>query len=415
MPHTRFRTTLLIALVAGLGALAAPAEPRAQELLTVTGVEVDVTGDSAAAARNSAIALGQRKAFDKLLGQLVDNSSISALPPASDDQIGAMVADIEIESERTSAVRYIGVLTYRFYAAPVRDYLSGSGARFATTRSPPVLVLPVLVEGDARTLWGDQNGWLVAWSGYTGGGLVPIRVPLGDLEDLGAIDAERALAGDLAALDAMARHYGAADTLVAEARLEPGVGTGGAQDATVQLTAKRYGPTGLIDTFVNEVAGSSADISGLFASAVAAVDAQLQASWKAQSIESVAAAGVGGRLEILAPLRGLEEWLEIRRRLEQVPSVQSIDMRYLALAEAKFELFYGGDQLSLERALAGRGLSLVADTGNWTLLLSGGLTPTLPSVEPAADEAPLDGTQGEAGETGDPAADSGSADPTLQP
>ena len=376
----------------------------------MSGVEVDVTADNAAAARNSAITLGQRKAFEKLLGQLVDSASLASLPSASDDQIGAMVADIEIESERTSAVRYLGVLTYRFYAEPVQSFLSGSGARYTATPSPPVLVLPILIEGDAQTLWGEQNGWLVAWSGYTGGGLVPIRVPLGDLEDLAVIDAERALAGDLAALDALARRYGAADVVVAEAHLEPGTGTGGAQGATVQLTAKRYGPTGLTDTFVDDVAGSSADISSLFMSAVAAVDVQIQESWKQQVIPSTGATGVTSRLEVTAPLRGLDEWLEIRRRLAQVPPVQSVDMRYLTISEARFDLLYGGDQMSLERALAGRGLGLAADTGNWTLRLSGGFTPTLVPAEPVSDEAQSDVTT-----PTDPATDAGSTDPTLQP
>ncbi|MDZ4737122.1 MAG: DUF2066 domain-containing protein [Rhodospirillaceae bacterium] len=412
MPRTLFRNALLIACLTGFGALAAPEAARAQELLTVSGVEVDVTGENASAARNAAITLGQRKAFEKLLAQMVDSASVASLPPASDDQIGAMVSDIEIESERTSAVRYLGVLTYRFYADAVRAYLSGSGARFSATQSPPVLVLPVLIEGASQTLWSDQNGWLAAWSGYTGSGLVPLRVPLGDLEDLAAIDAERALAGDLAALDEVARHYGAADVLVAEARLEPTGGTDGAQGAKVRLTVKRYGPTGLTDTFVDEVSGSSADVSALFTAAVATVDARLQESWKAQAIGTSALSGGTGRLEVTAPLAGLEEWLEIRRRLAQVPSVQSVDMRYLALTEARFDLLYGGDQPSLERALAGRGLSLMATTGNWTLQLSGGFTPAPLPVEPVADEAQLDdvGT--------DPAIDPGvdaTTDPTLQP
>jgi hypothetical protein len=410
MLRTLIRTALLIACIAGLGAHLVPNRSSAQELLTVSGVEVDVTADNAAAARNSAITLGQRKAFEKLLGQLVDSASLASLPSASDDQIGAMVADIEIESERTSAVRYLGVLTYRFYAEPVQNFLSGSGARYTATPSPPVLVLPILIEGDAQTLWGEQNGWLLAWSGYTGGGLVPFRVPLGDLEDLAAIDAERALAGDLAALDALARRYGAADVVVAEARLEPGGGTGGAQDASVKLTAKRYGPTGLADTFVDEVGGSSADISSLFAKAVAVVDARLQENWKQQVIGSSGASGVSGRLEVTAPLRGLDEWLEIRRRLAQVPPVRSVEMRYLAISEARFDLLYGGDQGSLERALAGRGLALSADTGNWTLRLSGGFTPTLVPAESVSD-----GAQSDAATSTDPAIDAGTTDPTLQP
>ena len=213
------RTTVFCALLAGPAVLWT--EAGAQELLTVSGVDVDVTGDSAADARSAAFSVGQRKAFDKLLGQLVDPASAAALAPLSDDQISAMVADFEIESEQTSSVRYIGVLTYRFYADPVRQYLSGTGARFTATRSPPVLVVPVLTQDESSILWDEGNPWLAAWAQHGGGGLVPVRVPIGDIEDIAAVDAERALGGDLAALDALARRYGAADTLVAEARINP--------------------------------------------------------------------------------------------------------------------------------------------------------------------------------------------------
>lgn len=371
MAPVLLRKVLFSLLLVGLAVPSGPS--RAQELLTVSGVEVDVTGDSAAAARSAAFSVGQRKAFDKLLAQLVDPASAASLPPVSDDQVAAMVADFEIESEQTSAVRYIGVLTYRFYADPVRQYLSGTGARFTATQSPPVLVLPVLTQDEGSVLWDDNNGWLAAWAQHGGGGLVPIRAPIGDIEDISAIDATRALAGDLAAFDALARRYGAADTLVAEARIDPAMDVGG--ETTIQLVARRYGPTGLVESFIDEVSGPSADMAALFASAVNAVDANLQQSWKSQSL-STASGGLTNQIEVTAAIQNFQQWVEMRRRLDQVTLIRAVDVRYLSVGEAKFVLVYDGDPLRLEQGLVGRGLQLASDGGEWTLFMSG-FTPTL--------------------------------------
>ncbi len=372
---------MFLVLATGFAALPAtlPMPALAQDLLTVNGVEVDVTGDSAAAARNAAFIEGQRKAFDKLIGQLVDPASAASLPPLSDDQIGAMVSDFEIESEATSTVRYLGTLTFRFYADPVRGYLAGTGARFTATQSPPIVVVPILTQGDSRLLWDDGNLWLEAWASHGGGALVPVRVPIGDLNDIAAINADRALAGDLAAFDALARRYGAADTLVAEARIDPSAATAGGE-TVIALSAKRYGPTGLVATFEDEVRGSADDLPALYASAVDALDLQLEQNWKSQALTTTGAM-MGNRLEVTAAIQSLDEWLEMQRRMQQVSAVRGMELHYLAMREARFDLVYDGDPLSLGRAFEGRGLQLVGNGTGWNLMLAGGFTPTITTIE----------------------------------
>ncbi len=379
-----FRTAIFCALLAGFAVSATGA--RAQDLLTVSGVEVDVTGDSAAAARSSAFTLAQRKAFEKLLGQLVDPASAASLPELSDDQISTMVSDFEIESEQTSTVRYIGVLTFRFYGEPVRRYLSGTGARFTATQSPPVLVIPVLTQGETSVLWDDTNEWLVAWAQHGGGGLVPVRVPLGDIEDIAAVDAQRALDGDLASLDALARRYGAADTVVAEARVDP-AGIDASGETLIQIVAKRYGPTGLVSSMVDEVSGSALDMPALYAMAVNAVDGELQQVWKSESLATTVT-GPTSQIDVTAVIGTFAEWVEMRRRLDQIPLIRRVDMRYMAMGEAQFELVYDGDPVRLQQALAGRGLQLASTGGEWALFMSGGFTPTITTTpEPETGNA----------------------------
>lgn len=382
MAGAMLRSFRFLILATGLVALSAglPGTASAQELLTVNGVEVDVTGDDANSARNAAFIQGQRKAFDKLIGQLVDPASAASLPPLSDDQIGAMVSDFEIETEATSTVRYLGTLTFRFYADPVRQYLAGSGARYTATQSPPIVVVPILTQGDSQLLWDDGNLWLQAWSQHGGGALVPVRVPIGDLNDIASINVESALTGNAGSFDALERRYGAADTLVAEARIDPATIVAGGE-AVITLTAKRYGPTGLVATFQDEVRGPADNLPALYATAVDRLDAQLEQSWKSQALTTTGGS-MGNRLEVSAIVQSLDEWIEVQRRLQQVSVVQSIDLKYLAVREARFDLIYAGDPLSLGRALEGRGLRLIANGTGWNLGLVGGYTgPTITTIQ----------------------------------
>ena len=93
----------------------------------VSGVPVDVTAADAATARDQAIVEGQRKAFSMLMEQLVGADKAATIQTPSDSQLSGMVQDFEVESERLSSVRYIGVMTYRFDAASI-DAIIGKPA-----------------------------------------------------------------------------------------------------------------------------------------------------------------------------------------------------------------------------------------------------------------------------------------------
>jgi hypothetical protein len=141
-----------IAVVA-LAALAAVAcgPASAANPYVVSGVPVDVTAADAATARDQAIIEGQRKAFSKLMEQLVGAEQAATIPVPNDSQLSGMVQDFEVESERLSSVRYIGVMTYRFDAASIdaiigkpadgTDVTIGAG----TVPSGPVRTLSVTV------------------------------------------------------------------------------------------------------------------------------------------------------------------------------------------------------------------------------------------------------------------------------
>src|SRR5262245_480691 len=96
---------LLLILSAPVGSRVFAAE---NDLYTVSDIDVDVTAESAVAARDQAITLAQRMAYDKLLKQVADADATASLPQLDDNQIADLVEDFDVVSERTSTVRYIG-------------------------------------------------------------------------------------------------------------------------------------------------------------------------------------------------------------------------------------------------------------------------------------------------------------------
>jgi hypothetical protein len=107
----------------------------ADTYLTIENVPVDVTAKNAAAARDSAIAVAQAKAFDQLIKQVVANPSDQARLHPSQEQIESFVKDFGVDNERVSTVRYIGLYSVRFKASLINKYLSDSGVTPANEQS----------------------------------------------------------------------------------------------------------------------------------------------------------------------------------------------------------------------------------------------------------------------------------------
>ena len=119
--HRRFGILAATALFCAAGAASA------ESYLTIENVPVDVTAKNAAAARDSAIAVAQSKAFDLLMKQIVANPSDQARLHPGQEQIEGFVKDFGVDNERVSTVRYIGLYSVRFKASLINKYLSDSG------------------------------------------------------------------------------------------------------------------------------------------------------------------------------------------------------------------------------------------------------------------------------------------------
>lgn len=315
-------------------------------LFEVRGIAVDVTAATAAAAREQALSEGARDAFGQILDRVTLSSDRARVGKVSAAQIESMIKDFSVADEKYSSVRYIATLNYTFKEEDVRRLLAQKGVPYAVTRAKTIVVLPVFRgEGDLK-LWEEPNPWLAAWRSLPGGQLVPVTVPLGDVNDVSIIDAEEAAVGDAARLREIAIQYGTADALVPFAVLTNNTGAGAAELA-VALTlygvdGSKKGPTRRYST------GAGESVEDMLARAAEATMSEVQNQWKRENLVVATEASVDS---VTVPISSLDDWLTVRRRLDQVQTIDKTDVVLLSKTHALVNIHHYGTTEQLGLAL----------------------------------------------------------------
>ena len=383
------------ALIGALALLLACGAARADSVFTVAHVPVDAEAASAAGARELAIAAGQRAALETLLRRLTVAGT--ALPAPPEDSIAAMVAGFAIDRELVSATRYRASLTVDFDPAEVRRLLRENGVAYAETLSKPVLVVAVQRDPNGILLWEDGNRWRRAWEERPPhGGLVPILLPLGDVIDLGTVDAARALASDAEALTALAALYGTSEVAVAVAGLSGSAAVAkpsapAAENASGDAPAAGRALTlSLLRIAAEESRAVQKTLIGregeseraLLKRGTDRVITLLEDDWKAANLIRYDEQRV---LRARVPIASLGEWVSIQRRLETLAMVALVEIDSLSRSEGRLTLRYHGTEDQLRLALGQDDLDLAPEEDGWWL--RGRATPP----EPVAPDVPAPG------------------------
>lgn len=343
----------------------------ASDVFNVNDVTVDVKADTVSDARRLALAEAERKAFYILIRRLTLSIDEERIPEFSPQEITAYVRDFSVAEEKSSSVRYIARLNYRFKPDEIRGLLRAYNVPFAETPSRPVVVVAVYEVGASAELWGEPNPWRDAWGALDSrNGLVPIIVPLGDLTDISAIGALEALAGDQVRLEAIASRYNAASAIVAHNNLtiNPTTGT---QVATVtlirpddpiplqaQTVAYEQRPGEEMITFMDRVALANHQ--------------RIENLWKERNLISQDDAGV---VAITVPITGLQDWLAVKKQLARVGIIRQTEIVLISRDQVRLNLFYVGGLQQLNTALEQNDLSLLQEAGDWIVMPIGVFQP----------------------------------------
>jgi hypothetical protein len=399
------RFGLLLAVF--LAPLLAAVPASARDVYTAPPVSVDATAGSPTLAKDKAIQEGQVKALRALLESMTNPADHGRLPQVSAADAQALVTDFGLSDERTAAKRYLATLTVSFNAEGVDRLLGSMGVEHIAPREAPVLILPLYQTGASESpqLWEETNPWSRAWKAAEGlsEGMVPVVLPLGDLEDIATLDAQGALSGDLGAAANLSGRYGAPDVLIVQA-----VGT---EETGLTVLAKGAGIFAGLPPVTLE---PGADI---FARAIEGVREALNQAWKREALggygQGNGAAGYGaaptatapgwgygepsiggvppangaangavygntggagsgygapaGGVVMLARFGSLSEWVDMRRKLQAIPGLQGLNLQAVTRSQAQLQLAYPGSIEELQRIMLGRGLRMENAGSFWTL------------------------------------------------
>ncbi|MDE0049207.1 MAG: DUF2066 domain-containing protein [Rhodospirillales bacterium] len=389
-----------VALVCALALFLAFGTARGEGVFTVARVPIDAEAASSAAARELAIAAGQHAALEMLLRRLTVEGT--PLPAPVEDSVAAMVAGFEIEGELVSTTRYRASLTVDFDPTEVRRLLRESGIAYAETVSKPVLVVAVQRDSGGIRLWEEGNRWRRAWEERPPrGGLVPILLPLGDIIDLGTVDAARAMVPDAEALAVLGELYGTSEVVVAVAGLSRSAavakpsapagdeaegpdGEAPAAGRALTLSLRRTDAESGRPAEVTLIGRSGESERALLERGADRIVALLEDGWKAANLIRY---GEDHALQATVPIASLGEWVSIQQRLAALAMVASVEIDSLSVREGRLTLRYHGTADQLRLALNQNDLALEPLADEW--VLSPRAAPPEPDVPDAiaTDEA----------------------------
>lgn len=369
---------------------------------TVANYPVQAQAQDAVTAKAQALAEGQQRALRSLLKRLVPVTAYSKLPKVQLARVQDMISGFSVRSETNSPTEYIAALDFQFQPRAVRDLLRSSGIAYVDEPAPPVLVVPVYrlpqsaapapaakagkaagpaVAGLPAHLQTQRVAglWSKAWSELDlDHALTPVK-----LSANGAAIAPETISGLLQGDAGLVR------VLAGESPIERAVLAHAAPSADGRKLVVTLAGRDAVGWFIVERSYPIHDGDIAYTSELAAVVALgvLEGRWKSlkgrgQSEEwntttdrvdglriSRPRAGDGApeTVNITVEFRGLGQWQQIRSRLTGMAGVEDLEVGQMTARAAAVSLRYPGGGERLAEDLAGQGMSLAPQAGQWLL------------------------------------------------
>jgi hypothetical protein len=201
----------------------------------------------------------------------------------------------------------------------------------------------------------DQNGWRDAWSALDNVGTsVPVSVVRGDQLDQDAMSVEEAFVGDVTALARLNERYRAPTIVVATVEGDPKAGP-------LTIGGLRY----------DAQTGARSDLpkltvtdAGKLPAAAKEMQARLDEAWRGMA---TVRRDLQAAIDVVVPIRALGDWVQVRQRLGNIPSIKAVSVRTLEADRAELHLDYFGTAEQLQKTLGQAGLQLDKDADKWRL------------------------------------------------
>lgn len=366
IPHRAFDCKLIIACLFIITFFMSSTLYANDSLYLVENIEVDATAENSVAAQEDAFNKAQFKAFEVLKERIVAEGDVSSVRAVNADIIASMINDYEVLNEKISAVRYVGTFNFRFEPQAVSKFFSISGVKYAAKTSQRLLLIPVIQKDGQMSIWSQQNSWMQAWMrANLDSGLVPVEVPIGDLDDISDIDDNSALRYERLKLNRMLARYNAkeATIMIATPNL-PGQAALDTAKGNMRISIYRTdrGKAEHVKDLTLET-GESETVADFYDRAVQQGYKALQQDWKKKTLSS---ARQSAQYYVLLKLNALNDLVNTRNALKSIPGLSDVSVLSLKPVQAQMVLTYRGNIEKLRKALARMSLALGQPIGRDT-------------------------------------------------
>ena len=328
---------------------------------TVNNVNVDEIAESAAVARVTALKIGQKRAYKRLMKRIVPIEDFSNLPKISNKQLVQLVSGVEVLEEKTSPVRYLGKFVVRFKPSAVRSYLLNASVRFAETKSKAMITLPLLRVQATLQLWDSGNLWLDAWRELPkSDGLIDIIVPKGDPPDIADISPEQAVTGNAERIKSISQRYGAHGALLTVATIKDFRGK-----KIIELATSWLSPSGIDRTLIKSLKHKEGrSLQRTLLSAAKFLRDEIEEDWKQSNLLRFE-----DSRELIAQtnVRGLSDLISLKNKLETNSFVQRTEIVRVSRNSALIRIQYIGHPEQLRLSLLQRDIVLTHGAVYWRL------------------------------------------------
>lgn len=337
---------------------------RYADMFSVDGIDVDVVGPTAEDARIGAFREAAKRGWGKLWDKLVDPSYRGKAPSISNADVYRVVSAFDVSNERMSSKRYIARFAITFDPGAVRSALARGGAGYTQARNRAMLLIPLLEDGGAASVYEADSIWAQAWGKFP---LIRSTVEYiradGTLADTVMLNPAVARYRSAEALQTLLNRYRADGTVVAKAVLTRSYPGGPVSGRFLAFTATDPRP---LDQFILS-RPSDAQLDDMLQEAVRRMDVAFSSYAKPERAQIAApvqlgrAVAVGGTLVLVSTpdAAALASWQVRLRGVRTIGSVSVAEVSLGGTSKLRISESEGRDWLLYE--LDQRGLRMEKD------------------------------------------------------
>lgn len=305
------------------------------DMYAVYDIHVDVTAKNATIAREQGLNDAQEKAFYKMLDRLTMYQDMEALPVLTSEDILNLVQDFSVSNEKTSSVRYIADVDVQFNPEAIQTFFQEYQVPYVTYAAERSVALPLYKEDETASplLWDDANLWAKVLSDVsTTSDLVPFVVPIGDLDDMAAINETALGMPETMDLNPILSRYQSRGAFVMELTVLKKKNAVKVHIRPIQKEQSVIGELGLTEPI-------NAPLPEVMKRAAQRAVYLLEQAWREKNAVRF---DNPTKLPVRINIQNLGEWIAYRKRLDKITLIKQYVVKALRRDQAEIEIFYAG-------------------------------------------------------------------------